>query len=308
MGHEISCSRAGFVAIIGAPNVGKSTLINALVGDKVSIVSSKAQTTRMRVLGLLTQGNVQLGFIDTPGIFSPKGRLDTAMVRAAWQSLDGADVVLVLVDATARQPDVKTGAVLSELKKQNRRATLVLNKVDKISRGKLLPLAERFSATGLFDDIFMVSALTCDGVEDLKRYLLMKMPEGQWHFPEDQLTDLPERLWAAEMTREQIFQQLHEELPYVAAVLPEQWEEHENGSVAIYQTIVVTRPNHRAIVLGKNGAQIKKIGQMARQEMTKSLGRKVHLYLNIKVDERWQDKPEFYGLFGLDDPGRKKKR
>jgi GTPase len=291
--------RAGFAAIIGAPNAGKSTLVNYLVGEKVSIVTRKAQTTRRRVLGILTKNRAQVVLIDTPGIFSPKSRLDKAMVRDAWQSLDNADAILLIADASARQPDEKTEAIINTLLKQKKRATLILNKIDKISRAKLLPLIERMNATGAFDEIFMISALTGDGIDDVNKYLVGKMPKGPWLFPEDQLTDLPERLWAAEITREKIFEQLNEELPYAAAVLPDAWEEKKDGSVIIRQTIVVLRPNHRAIVLGKNGARIKTIGQAAREEMTKALARKVHLFLNVKADERWQERPEFYRLFGL---------
>ncbi len=295
-----STTKAGFSAILGAPNAGKSTLLNQLMGEKLSIVSSKAQTTRMRVLGVLTEGAVQAGLIDTPGIFSPKGRLNKAMVQAAWQSLRDADVLLLIADASLRQPDAKTDDIIATLKKQKRRAVLVLNKTDKIKSLKLLPLAERLNATGVFDETFMVSALKGDGVSDLKKYLLAHMPKGPWFFPEDQLTDLPERLLAAEITREQIFRQLHEELPYAAAVVPESWEEKRDRSTVIRQTILVTRPNHRAIVLGKSGAQIKAIGAAARKEMAKALGHPVHLFLDVKVDERWQEKSEFYRLFGLE--------
>ena len=293
-------TRAGFVAILGAPNAGKSTLLNQLVGEKLSIVSPKAQTTRMRVLGILTEGDTQIGLIDTPGIFAPKGRMDKAMVQAAWQSLDGADLIVLLVDAAVRQPDVKTEAIVEMLQKQKRRVTLVLNKVDKITTTKLLPMAESLNATGIFDTIFMLSALTGDGVDALKKHLKSHMPEGPWMFPEDQLTDLPERLLAAEITREQIFRQLHEELPYAATVQPESWEEKNDGSVVIRQTILVTRPNHRAIVLGKNGAQIKSISQKAREELVEILGRPVHLFLEVKADERWQERGEFYRLLGLE--------
>ncbi|MDD5586795.1 MAG: GTPase Era [Alphaproteobacteria bacterium] len=295
---------AGFAAILGAPNAGKSTLLNQLVGEKVSIVSEKAQTTRMRVVGVLTEENVQIALIDTPGIFAPKGRLDKAMVKSAWQSLDNADAIVLIADAAAFQPDARTEAIIEALKKRKGRAALVLNKVDKVKRTKLLPMAERLNETGLFEDTFMISALTGDGVPDLKKYLKGKMPKGHWLFPEDQLTDLPERLWASEITREQIFRQLHDELPYAATVVPEAWEEKKDGSVAIRQTIVVMRPNHRAIVLGKNGARIKAIGQAAREEMARWLERKVHLFLDVKADERWQDKPEFYRLFGLEESKR----
>ena len=292
-------TRAGFAAILGPPNAGKSTLLNRMLGEKLSIVSDKAQTTRMRVLGLLTEGQTQIGLIDTPGIFAPKGRLDKAMVQSAWQSLDDADAVVLLVDAAARQPDARTDAVVESLVKRQRRAVLAFNKIDKIKLEKLLPLAQRLNESGIFDKIFMVSALTGDGVADLKNYLLAQMPVGPWLFPEDQLTDMSERLMAAEMTREQIFRQLHDELPYAATVRPEIWEERPDGSVAIHQSIIVMRPNHRAIVLGKGGAQIKAIGAAARQELAVALDRKVHLFLEVKVDERWQERSDFYQLFGL---------
>ncbi len=298
-------THAGFAALLGAPNAGKSTLLNQLVGEKLSIVSPKAQTTRMRVLGLLTEGDTQIGLIDTPGIFEPKGRMDKAMVQAAWHSLEDADAILLLVDAATRQPDARTDAIIATLQKQKRRVTLVFNKIDKVKATKLLPMTDRLNETGVFDEIFMVSALTGDGVAELKQHLRGKMPKGPWMFPEDQLTDLTERLLAAEITREQIFRQLHEELPYAATVRPDSWEEKRDGSVIIRQTILVNRPNHRAIVLGKNGAQIKALGAAARQELAESLGHPVHLFLEVKVDENWQDKPDFYHLFGLE-PGSRK--
>jgi len=300
MTSPISETRAGFVASLGAPNAGKSTLLNQMLGEKLSIVTHKAQTTRIRVLGLLTEGQTQIGLIDTPGIFQPKGRLEKAMVRAAWDSLEGADAVILIVDAAARQPDPKVESILEVLAKRKQKVTLVLNKVDRIKLEKLLPLTERMHATGLFDEIFMISALTGDGVGELKAKLLAAMPVGPWHYPEDQLTDLSERLLAAEITREQIFHQLHDELPYCATVIPESWEERKDGSVMVRQTILVVRANHRAMVLGKNGARIKEIGQAARQEMTEQFGRTVHLFLDVKADERWQEKSEFYRLFGLD--------
>lgn len=293
-------TRAGFVAILGAPNAGKSTLLNQLVGEKLSIVTRKAQTTRIRVLGLLTEGDTQVGLIDTPGIFQPKNRLDKAMVRAAWDSLEGADDVLLIVDAAVRQPDEKTENIVQALAERKISATLAFNKVDKIKLEKLLPMAENMNASGIFDKIFMISALNGSGVADLKAHLFGKMPIGPWHYPEDQLTDLSERLLAAEITREQLLLQLHDELPYEATVLPESWEERKDGSVMVRQTILVTRPNHRAMVLGKNGARIKEIGQASRTEMAEQFGRPVHLFLDVKADERWQEKSEFYRLFGLD--------
>ncbi len=295
-------TKAGFVAILGAPNAGKSTLLNQLLGEKLSIVTHKAQTTRIRVLGLLTEGDTQIGLIDTPGIFRPKSRLETAMVRAAWEALDGADAVVVLVDASGRQPDPMVEDLLKELShRTHSRLILALNKVDKIKVERLLPLVELFSKTAAFEEIFMISALTGDGVAKLKAKLMGMMPQGAWHYPDDQLTDLSERLLAAEITREQILLQLHDELPYAASVVPEGWEERKDGSVAISQTILVMRPNHRAIVLGKNGSRIKELGQAARLEMAAQLGHPVHLFLTVKADERWQERGEFYRLFGLDD-------
>ncbi len=293
-------TRAGFVAILGAPNAGKSTLLNQMLGEKLSIVTRKAQTTRMRVLGILTEGETQIGLIDTPGIFEPKNRLDQAMVRAAWESLEGADAVLLIVDAASRWPNEKTERVMQELARRKVKASLALNKVDKIKREKLLPIAEDMAASGLFDEIFMISALTGDGVGELKKHLVQKMPFGPWAYPEDQLTDLSERLLAAEITREQLLLQLHDELPYGATVMPEAWEERKDGSLAVRQTILVERVNHRAMVLGKGGARIKEIGSAARAEMQQQMDRKVHLFLDVKVDERWQERGEFYRLFGLE--------
>ncbi|MGE4351657.1 MAG: GTPase Era [Bdellovibrionales bacterium] len=293
-------TRAGFVAILGAPNAGKSTLLNQMLGEKLSIVTHKAQTTRIRVLGLLTRENTQIGLIDTPGIFKPKTRLEKAMVQVAWDSLEGVDAVLLIVDASARQPDAKVEAVLESLAKRKVKATLALNKVDRIKPEKLLPLSEKLHATGLFDEIFMISALTGDGVEELTKRLMDKMPVGPWHYPEDQLTDLSSRLLAAEITREQLFLQLHDELPYMASVIPESWEERKDGSVMIRQTILVAKTAHRAMVLGKNGSRIKEIGSAARKEMSDFMGQTVHLFLDVKADERWQEKNAFYSLFGLD--------
>jgi len=297
---ETPQQHAGFVAILGAPNAGKSTLLNQMLGEKLSIVTHKAQTTRIRVLGLLTEDQTQIGLIDTPGIFKPNGRLEKAMVQAAWDSLEGADLVLLIVDAASRQPDPKVELIIEALVQRKQRATLVLNKVDKIKLEKLLPMSERLNAIGIFDEIFMISALSGDGVPELKAKLISSMPVGPWHYPEDQLTDLSERLLAAEITREKIFEQLHDELPYCATVLPESWEERKDGSVMIRQTICVERVNHRAMVLGHKGARIKEIGQAARLEMTEQFGRTVHLFLDVKADERWQERSEFYRLFGLD--------
>ena len=292
-------TRAGFVSILGAPNAGKSTLLNRVIGQKVSIVSPKVQTTRMRVLGVMTEGEIQIGFIDTPGIFAPKRRLDHAMVHAAWNSLQDADAVLLLVDAAARK-DNKTGDIIGELRRREKKVILVLNKIDEISPSRLLPQAAALNDTGIFEETFMISALTGDGVDDLKTYLKKRMPQSPWFFAEDQLSDLPSQLLTAEITREQLYRQLQEELPYAATVVPESWEIKKDGSVIIRQSIVVSRVNYRPIVLGKAGARIKNIGQKARIEMEQFLGQKVHLFLDVKVDEKWQDRPEFYRLFGLE--------
>jgi GTP-binding protein Era len=292
-------TRAGFVAILGAPNAGKSTLLNTFIGQKVSIVSPKAQTTRIRTLGILSEGDTQISFIDTPGIFAASKRLDRAMVSAAWQSLEDADAVMLLVDATQRLNE-KTEAIVAELKKRKASVILILNKADAIEVGKLLPLAASLNETGLFTDTFMISALSGDGVDDLKNHLKKQMPEGPWFFGEDQISDLPSQILAAEMTREQLYRQLQEELPYGAAVLPESMEEKRDGSVVIRQTIVVSRANHRPMILGKGGARIKSIGEKARADIAQLFDRKVHLFLDVKADEKWQDRPEFYRTFGLE--------
>jgi GTP-binding protein Era len=292
-------SRAGFVAILGAPNAGKSTLLNRLIGQKISIVSPKAQTTRMRIVGVLTEGDAQIGFIDTPGIFAATRRLDRAMVQAAWNSLQDADAIVLLMDAGARSDD-KTGDIIAELRRRQKTVILALNKTDKINPAKLLPLAQQMNDTGIIDDIFMISALTGDGVDDLKKHLIKKMPQNPWFFDEEQLSDLPSQLLAAEITREQLYRQLQQELPYAATVIPESWENKKDGSAIIRQTIIVAREGHKPMVLGKAGARIKSIGQAARIEIEKFTGHKVHLFLEVKIDEKWQDRPEFYRMFGLE--------
>jgi len=293
-------TRSGFVAILGAPNAGKSTLVNKFVGQKVSIVTPKAQTTRIRTLGIMTEGDVQISFIDTPGIFAPKSRLDRAMVQAAWNSLEDADAIVLIVDAAARKENEKTPAIIDELKKRKKSVILALNKVDDIVPGKLLPQAAALNETGLFSDIFMISALTGDGVADLKEHLKGLMPESPFYYSEDQVSDLPSQILAAEITREQLFFQLQQELPYAATVLPVSLEEKRDGSIVIHQTIVVEREGHKPIVLGKGGSRIKAIGEKARREITKVFERKAHLFLEVKVDEKWQEHPEFYSAFGLD--------
>lgn len=294
-----STTHAGFVVILGAPNAGKSTLLNKLVGQKISITSPKPQTTRMRVTGVYTTDQTQIVFIDTPGIFQPKRRLDRAMVQAAWKALEDADMILLLVDAGEKVGE-KVENILHELRKRKGRVTLALNKIDTVKREKLLPLAQSLHDSALVDDVFMISAKSGDGLEDLKKHLIQKMPEGSWYYDEDQLSDLPSQLLAAEITREQLYRQLQQELPYVATVVPESWETKKDGSIVIHQSIVVARAAHRPIVLGAKGARIKSIGEAARKDITKFLGTPVHLFLDVKCDEKWQDRPELYKMFGLE--------
>ncbi len=292
-------TRCGFVAVLGAPNVGKSTLINQIVGAKVSIVSPKVQTTRTRVLGIHIEGTSQIVFIDTPGIFQPRRRLDRAMVAAAWSGAEDADAVLLLVDA-AKGLDANTRAIVERLKTAGRPAILVLNKVDLAKKPALLRFASELNAGGTFTDTFMVSALTGDGVGDLVTHLAGRMAEGPWHFPEDQISDMPQRLLAAEITREQLYRQLHEELPYAATVETESWEERRDGSVKIDQVVFVERESQRAIVLGKAGRRIRALGEAARIELEAIFERRVHLFLFVKVRESWGEDPERYRDWGLD--------
>jgi GTP-binding protein Era len=292
-------TRCGFVALIGAPNAGKSTLMNAMVGGKVSIVSPKVQTTRTRVLGIALDGPSQIVFVDTPGIFAPRRRLDRAMVAAAWQGAEDADLIVLLIDA-AKGIDEEVEAILGGLREGGREAILALNKVDRVKPPVLLALADELNATGLFTDIFMISALTGDGVADLKAHLAAAMPEGPWLFPEDQLSDMPDRLLAAEITREKLFHHLHQELPYALTVETEDWEEREDGSIRIDQVIFVERDNHKGIVLGKGGRTIKRVGREAREELEALFERRVHLFLFVKVRERWGEDPERYRDWGLD--------
>jgi GTP-binding protein Era len=291
----------GYVALVGAPNAGKSTLLNLLVGTKLSIVTPKVQTTRSRVLGIALKGEAQLIFIDTPGIFAPKRRLDRAMVAAAWAGADDADIVVVLVDA-AHGIDDDTRNILERLKTTQRRRVLALNKIDLVKREKLLPLANELTQLCDFERVFMISSTAGDGTADLADFLAGAVPEAPWLYPEDQLTDLPQRLLAAEITREQIYLQLHQELPYAAAVETEQWEERQDGSVKISQVIHVQRDGQKAIVLGKAGAQIKKIGASARTELEKLLERRVHLFLFVRVTPKWADDRERFQAMGLDYP------
>jgi len=295
-----AASRCGFIAILGAPNAGKSTLLNRLVGAKVSIVSPKVQTTRMRVLGVAVRDEAQLVFIDTPGIFAPRRRLDRAMVRAAWRGAEEADAVLLLADASRRGIDDDTRRIIDGLKRAGRQAILALNKIDLVAREKLLPLAKAFDAEGIFSDVFMISAEGGDGVGDLMSALAGRAPPGPWHYPADQLSDLPLRLMAAELTREHLFRQLHDEVPYELAVEPESWEDFKNGSVRIGQIIYVQRDNQKAIVLGHGGQRIKAVRGAAQLEMEALLERKVHLFLHVKVRGDWPDDPTRFRDLGLD--------
>ncbi|HET8728402.1 MAG TPA: GTPase Era [Alphaproteobacteria bacterium] len=291
--------RCGYVALIGAPNAGKSTLLNALVGAKVAIVSPKVQTTRTRVLGITVEGASQLVFVDTPGIFAPKRRLERAMVAAAWEGADDADLVVLLVDASARlKPE--TLAIADRLKEYRRPALLALNKIDAVKPPVLLDLAERLNRAGSFAETMMISALTGDGVADLRRTLAARVPDGPWLFPEDQLSDMPERLLAAEITREKLFLRLQQELPYSLTVETESWEDLPDGSTRISQTVYVQPESQKPIVLGRGGQMIKSIGTSARRELEAILERRVHLSLYVKVRERWIDDPERYRDWGLD--------
>ncbi len=291
--------KCGYVALIGAPNAGKSTLLNQLVGRKLAIVTPKVQTTRTRLLGIVLVDDAQLILVDTPGIFEPRRRLDRAMVAAAWAGASDADQVVLLIDAT-RPNDPDAQRIVDRLVASKRRAILALNKVDVVRRDTLLGLTERFAAHGCFDQVFMISGLTGDGVEDLKRHLAALMPPGPWLFPEDQLSDAQERWLAAEITREQVFLQLHDELPYATSVETETWEERRDGSARIDQIIYVQRPGQRAIVLGDKGQRIKSIGARARAELEQQLDRRVHLFLFVKVRDNWIEDPERYAAIGLD--------
>ena len=291
--------RAGFVAIVGAPNVGKSTLLNRLVGAKVSIVSPKVQTTRTRVLGICIEGPAQIIFIDTPGIFQPRRRLDRAMVAAAWIGTAEADEVLLLVDAS-RGLDRNTAAIVKKLKRAERTVILAINKVDLVNKPDLLALAAELNEAGAFTDTFMISAETGDGVADLMALLAGRVAAGRWLFPEDQISDMPGRLTAAEITREQLYLQLHKELPYAAAVETESWKDQDDGSLRIEQVVYVERGSQKAIVLGKKGSRVKSIGEAARKELEEIFGRRVHLFLFVKVRGNWGDDPERYRDLGLD--------
>ena len=291
--------RCGFVAVVGAPNAGKSTIVNALVGQKVAIVSPKAQTTRTRLMGVAMDGETQIVLIDTPGIFAPTRRLDRAMVAAAWNSLDQAEAILVMIDAAAKLGE-RAERVLQGIEGRPEKKFLVLNKVDLTRKDKLLTTATTLNERVKFDETFFVSASTGDGVPELKATLAKLMPEGPWHFPEDEVSDAPERMLAAEITREQLFRQLHEELPYQSTVETEKFTTRKDGSAEIHQQILVARDNQRAIILGHKGERIKDIGSKARAELAELLGRPVHLFLHVKVKANWDEDRGVYRDMGLD--------
>ena len=294
-------TRCGFIGLIGATNAGKSTLINALVGSKIAIVSHKVQTTRALLRGIAVEGASQLVFIDTPGLFAPKRRLDRAMVAAAWGVAHDADLVCLLVDAK-RGLDDETAQIFARLSEVRQPKVLVLNKVDVVEKPSLLRLAGELNAGAAFAATFMVSALTGDGVGELKSWLAARAPEGPWHYPEDQMTDAPLRHLAAEITREQLYRRLHQELPYQSTVETEAWQELKDGSVRIEQTIYVERESQRKIVLGKGGQGVKAIGAQARREIAAAIEAPVHLFLFVKVRERWSEDPERYRGMGLEFP------
>lgn len=291
--------KCGLVAVVGAPNAGKSTLVNALVGQKIAIVSPKAQTTRVRLMGVAIEGEAQILLLDTPGIFEPRRRLDRAMVAAAWGGAQDADLIALVIDAKTGLSK-RIGEMVDTLKGRREPKILILNKVDITPKEQLLTLTAQLSERVDFEEIFMVSATTGDGIADLKTTLAARVPEGPWHFPEDQVSDATDRMLAAEVTREQLYLKLHAELPYASAVETEKYEEKRDGSVAIHQQILVGRPTQKAIVLGKGGSKIREIGEAARTELAQLLGRKVHLFLHVKVNPKWEEDRGLYREIGLD--------
>ncbi len=293
-------TRCGFAAIVGAPNAGKSTLLNRMTGAKLSIVSPKAQTTRSRVLGILMRGESQILLVDTPGIFRPRRRLDRAMVAAAWTGAQDADLVLLLADARAGATDA-VREIAEKIGQAGRRAWLVLNKIDLVAPPRLLPLTATLSALAPFEEIFMVSAANGDGLDRLQDALAAAMPEGPFLYPPDDLTDLPDRLLAAEIVREQIFLQTHEEVPYAATVETESWQDRKDGSVRIEATIYVARPGHKAILIGEKGGRVREIGARARAELSSLLERPVHLFLNVKERAGWDEERARLRAIGLED-------
>jgi GTP-binding protein Era len=305
--------RAGFAAIIGAPNAGKSTLVNRLTGTKVSIVTQKVQTTRFPVRGIAIEGDAQIVLVDTPGIFTPRRRLDRAMVASAWGGADDADIVVHLIDAAShiaaegkegqaadRRSAEDTETIIAALKAAGKQVILALNKIDGMRRDTLLALSHKLFETGVYSEVYMISALSGDGVDDLKQRLARAMPPGHWLYPEDQSADVPMRVLAAEITREKVYLRVHEELPYSAAVETTAFEDKADGSARIEQTIYVERESQRPIVLGKGGQTLKWIGQKSREELAELLDRPVHLFITVKVDPKWQDSRALYAQFGLD--------
>ena len=292
-------TRAGFVAVIGAPNAGKSTLVNALVGQKVAIVSAKAQTTRARLMGIAIEGEAQILLVDTPGIFQPRRRLDRAMVAAAWTGAEDAELIVLVVDSD-RGMSAEVERAVAGLEKREHPLILVLNKVDLVKKEKLLVLSSALTARLKPDQVFMVSAANGDGVADLKSALAKALPDSPWLYPAEDVSDATDRMIAAELTREQIYNQLHQELPYAAAIETETWDDRDDGSTEIRQQILVERDSQKAIVIGKGGRRLKEIGQKARESIAEHLGRKVHLYLHVKVNPKWGDDRSLYQNIGLD--------
>ena len=295
----MSEQRAGFVAVIGAPNAGKSTLVNALVGQKVAIVSPKAQTTRARLMGIAISGESQILLVDTPGIFEPRRRLDRAMVAAAWTGAQDADLILLVIDAAARL-SAEVERIIAALGDRQHPLILVLNKIDLVAKEKLLAIAADLTQRLSPDHVFMISAAQGDGVADLKQVLATAMPTGPWLYPEDEISDATDRMVAAELTREQIVNQLHQELPYATAVETETWQDRPDGSTEIRQQILVERDSQKAIVIGKGGRRLKAIGAGAREEIAQHLGRPVHLFLHVKVNPRWDEDRALYRDIGLE--------
>jgi GTP-binding protein Era len=289
-------TRAGFAAVIGAPNAGKSTLVNALVGQKVAIVSPKAQTTRSRLMGIALQDRAQILLVDTPGIFEPRRRLDRAMVAAAWSGAQDADLILLVIDASEKVRE----EVLDGLEKREHALFLVLNKIDLVKKEKLLALSAELTARLDLERVFMISATQGDGVADVKQALADAMPPGPWLYPEDEVSDATDRMVAAELTREQIVNQLHQELPYATAIETETWEDRPDGSTVIRQQILVERDSQKSIVIGKGGRRLKAIGAAAREEIARHLGRPVHLFLHVKVNPRWDEDRSLYKDIGLE--------
>ncbi len=290
---------AGFVAVIGAPNAGKSTLVNALVGQKVAIVSAKAQTTRSRLMGIAIEGGAQILLVDTPGIFQPRRRLDRAMVQAAWSGAEDAELILLVVDSDAGIGREAERAIAG-LEKRQHALFIALNKVDLVKKEKLLGLSAQLTERLNPDRVFMISAANGDGVPDLKTALAKALPEGPWLYPEDEVSDATDRMITAELTREQIYNQLYQELPYASAVETETWEDRPDGSTEIRQQILVERDSQKAIIIGKGGSRLKEIGQKAREAISDHLGRKVHLYLHVKVNPNWGEDRSLYRDIGLE--------